>query len=251
LIFLRHHIDDGLKYEYLTVKNPLELWKNLNDRFEHLKAVVMPKALNDWSQLRFQDFKTVSEYNSTLFKIVSQLNMCGEVITEDMLLEKTYRTFHASNMLLQQQYRLHGFTKYRELIGSLLITEQNNELLLKNHENRPTGSAPLPEVNATSSHFGGRGRWRGRGRGRGRGSGRNQNFLGPRNNNSMKWQNPDTKQRQKWRNPGQSSKDEQTQNKKGNCNRCGMEGHWYRACRTAKHWVDLYQASLKENDKRI
>ncbi|GAV73649.1 hypothetical protein CFOL_v3_17132, partial [Cephalotus follicularis] len=93
----------------------------------------------------------------------------------------------------------------------------NNELLLQNHESRPTGSAPLPEVNATS----------------------------------MKWQNPDTKQRQKWCNPGQSSKDEQTQNKKGNCNRCGMEGHWYRAYRTAKHWVDLYQASLKENDKRI
>ncbi|GAV85169.1 hypothetical protein CFOL_v3_28607, partial [Cephalotus follicularis] len=118
---------------------------------------------------------------------------------------------------------------------------------LQNHENRPTGSAPLLEVNATSSHFGGRGR----GHGRGRGSGRNQNFLGPRNNNSMKWQNSDTKQSQKWRNPGQSSKDEQTQNKKGNCNRCGMEGHWYRACRTAKYWVDLYQASLKENDKQI
>ncbi|GAV88207.1 hypothetical protein CFOL_v3_31630, partial [Cephalotus follicularis] len=247
LIFLRHHIDDGLKYEYLTVENPLELWQNLNDRFEHLKAVVLLKALNDWSQLRFQDFKTVSEYNFTLFKIVSHLKMCGEVITEDMLLEKTNRTFHASNMLLQQQYRLHGFTNYRELIGSLLIAEQNNELLLQNHENRPTSSALLPEVNATSSEF----RGRGRGRRRGRGSGRNQNFLGPRNNNSMKWQNPDTKQRQKWRNPGQSGKDEQTQNKKGNCNRCGMEGHWYRACRTAKHWVDLYQASLKENDKRI
>ncbi|GAV78206.1 hypothetical protein CFOL_v3_21674, partial [Cephalotus follicularis] len=70
-IFLRHHIDDGLKYEYLTVENPLELWQNLNDRFEHLKAIVLPKALSDWSQLRFQDFKTVSEYNSTLFKIVS------------------------------------------------------------------------------------------------------------------------------------------------------------------------------------
>ncbi|GAV81896.1 UBN2 domain-containing protein, partial [Cephalotus follicularis] len=144
LIFLRHHIDDDLKYEYLTVENPLELWQNLNDRFEHLKAVVLPKTLNDWSQLRFQDFKTVSEYNSTLFKIVSQLKMCGEVITEDMLLEKTYRTFHASNMLLQQQYRLHGFKKYHELIGSLLIAEQNNELLLQNYENRPTGSAPLP-----------------------------------------------------------------------------------------------------------
>ncbi|GAV73143.1 hypothetical protein CFOL_v3_16630, partial [Cephalotus follicularis] len=72
-----------------------------------------------------------------------------------------------------------------------------------NHENRPTGSAHLPEVNATSSYFGGRGR----GRGRGRGSGRNQNFLGLR--------------------------------------------HWYRACRTAKHWVNLYQTSLKEKEKRI
>ncbi|GAV87277.1 hypothetical protein CFOL_v3_30703, partial [Cephalotus follicularis] len=47
LIFLRHHIDNGLKYEYLTVENPLELWQNLNDRFEHLKSVVLPKALND------------------------------------------------------------------------------------------------------------------------------------------------------------------------------------------------------------
>ncbi|GAV80227.1 UBN2 domain-containing protein, partial [Cephalotus follicularis] len=166
LIFLRRHIDDGLKYEYLTVENPFELWQNLNDRFEHLKAVVLPNALNDWSQLRFQDFKTVSEYNFMLFKIVSQLKMCGEVITEDMLLEKTYRTFHASNMLLHQQYRLHGFKKYRKLIGSLLIAEQNNELLLQNHESRLTGPAPLPEVNATSSYFVGRGRGCGRERGR-------------------------------------------------------------------------------------
>ncbi|GAV92196.1 hypothetical protein CFOL_v3_35577, partial [Cephalotus follicularis] len=118
---------------------------------------------------------------------------------------------------------------------------------LQNHENRSTGSAPLPEVNAISSHFEGRGR----GRGRGRGSARNQNFLGSCNNNSIKWQNPNTKQRQKWCNPKQSNNDEQTQNRKGNCNRCSIEGHWYRACRTAKHWVDLYQASLKEKDKRI
>ncbi|GAV61625.1 hypothetical protein CFOL_v3_05152, partial [Cephalotus follicularis] len=71
LIFLRYHIDDDLKYEYSTVENLLELWQNLNDRFKHLKAVVLPKALNDWSQLRFQDFKTVSEDNSTLFEILS------------------------------------------------------------------------------------------------------------------------------------------------------------------------------------
>ena len=35
------------------------------------------------------------------------------------------------------------------------------------------------------------------------------------------------------------------------CYRCGMEGHWSRTCRTTKHLVDLYQASLKENIKKI
>ncbi|GAV81402.1 hypothetical protein CFOL_v3_24857, partial [Cephalotus follicularis] len=74
---------------------------------------------------------------------------------------------------------------------------------LQNHDSRLTGSAPLPEVNATSSNFRRQCRWRGRGRG----NGRNQNFLGPR--------------------------------------------HWYRVCRTAKHWVNLYQASLNEKGKQI
>ena len=30
------------------------------------------------------------------------------------------------------------------LIACLLVAEQNNELLLKNHQSRPTGSIPLP-----------------------------------------------------------------------------------------------------------
>ena len=66
------------------------------------------------------------------------------------MLEKTFSTFHASNMLLQQQYREKGFTKYSNLISCLLVAEQNNELLMKNHDSRPTGSAPFPEANATT-----------------------------------------------------------------------------------------------------
>lgn len=51
---------------------------------------------------------------------------------------------------------------------SLLVAEQNNELLMKNHESRPTGTTPFPEVNAVN--FNNRGRCRGRDRGRGRNS---------------------------------------------------------------------------------
>ncbi|KAK3430966.1 hypothetical protein EUGRSUZ_E02178 [Eucalyptus grandis] len=34
------------------------------------------------------------------------------------------------------------------------------------------------------------------------------------------------------------------------CHRCGMTEHWSRTCRTPKHFVDLYQASLKNTGKR-
>lgn len=127
--------------------------------------------------LRLQDFKTVSEYNSELFKICSKLILCGEKITDEDMLGKTFSNFHASNVLLQQQYRERSFKKYSKLISCLLVDEQNNESLIKNHELRPTGSVPLPEANGTTlfeantisrqGHGHGRGRRRRRGHGHG------------------------------------------------------------------------------------
>ena len=35
------------------------------------------------------------------------------------------------------------------------------------------------------------------------------------------------------------------------CSLCGMNKHWARACRTPKHFMDLYQASIKEKGKRF
>jgi hypothetical protein len=37
MIFLRHHLHEDLKTEYLTVKDPLELWKILKERYDHKK----------------------------------------------------------------------------------------------------------------------------------------------------------------------------------------------------------------------
>ena len=72
LIFIRHHLHEGLKAEYLTVKDPLILWTNLKERYDHQKTVILPKARYDWLHLRLQDFKSVAEYNSAIFKISSQ-----------------------------------------------------------------------------------------------------------------------------------------------------------------------------------
>ncbi|XP_021771458.1 uncharacterized protein LOC110735576 [Chenopodium quinoa] len=183
LVLLRHHLHEGLKTEYMM------------------------------------DFKSVVDYNSTIHEIVSILRYCDHPVTDEQMIEKTLTTFHASNILLQEQYRERGFKKFNELMSVLLVAEQNSDLLLKNHNLRPTESlATHHEANATSSYppeanaarRGGRGNYNGRGRGRrnyrgrGRGCGRN-NFQRNR--------------------------------------------HWGRTCRTAKHLVDLYQASVKGKEK--
>ncbi|GJX99552.1 disease resistance CC-NBS-LRR class family protein [Tanacetum coccineum] len=68
------------------------------------------------------------------------------------MLEKTFSTFHASNINLQQQYRLQNFERYSDLNVNLLVAENNNELLMKNHQTRPTGSLALPEENAVNNN---------------------------------------------------------------------------------------------------
>ena len=71
MIFLRHHLHEGLKAEYLTIKDPLVLWNNLKERYDYQKTIILSKARYDWMHLRLQDYKTVSEYNSAMFRISS------------------------------------------------------------------------------------------------------------------------------------------------------------------------------------
>ena len=46
---------------------------------------------------------------------------------------------------------MRDFKKYSELNSSLLVAEKNNELLIKNYQFCPTGSAAFPKSNASSS----------------------------------------------------------------------------------------------------
>ena len=247
MIFLRHHLHEGLKIEYLTIKDPYELWQSLKERYDHQRCVILPKAQYDWMHLRLQDFKSVSDYNSALFKICSKLLLCGEKVTDEDMLEKTFSTFHVSNMLLQQQYRERGFKKYSELISCLLVAEQNNELLMKNHESRPTGATPFPEANVVFlNNINGRGRGRGRNRGRGRDRGRGISNYTLRGNNHLDFKKTTNDDHR--RKTPQNKKIKSGENQ---CFRCGMNGHWTRTCRTSKHLVDLYQASLKEKGKNV
>ncbi|XP_034227504.1 uncharacterized protein LOC117636893 [Prunus dulcis] len=207
MIFLRRHIHEALKSEYVVVDEPLVLWKALGERYDHHKTMTLPRARYEWTHLRFQDYK------------------------------------HS------------GFKKYSELVSCLLLAEQNNELLLKNHQSRPTGSAPLPEINAASQEVNAtssrgnihkRGRWgkRGHWQGNRKNRGARSEGLGPRSG-------PSTNGKNASRNKGKAQMSHVPRNVKSTCHRCGAKGHWVRACRTPKHLADLYQASLKNRKVEI
>nr|XP_028962223.1 uncharacterized protein LOC114826298 [Malus domestica] len=100
MIFIRRHLNEALKSEYLTVEDSLTLWNALRIRYNHQTMVIFPRAHYKWTHLRIQDFKSVAEYNYALFRITSQLKLCGDTITEENLLEKTFSTFYAFNVLL-------------------------------------------------------------------------------------------------------------------------------------------------------
>ena len=123
MIYIRRHIDKSLKTEYLTVEDPAELWSLLHDRYDHLKLVILPRARYEWTQLRLQDFKSIADYNSTLYSITLRLKLCGETISKSDMLEKTLTSMHKENLVLMQQYRKRRFTKYSELLSCLLVVE--------------------------------------------------------------------------------------------------------------------------------
>lgn len=268
-VFLRKHIDIMLRLEYPNVKDPSVLWAILKRRFNIQKEVLLPTARDQWRNLRFQDFKKVNEYSSAMFRIVATLEFCGDRVTDEDMLEKTYSTFHSSNINLMQQYRLMNFKKYSDLNAFLLIAEQNQELLMKNQA-RPAGSLALAEANATNkddsknnTNRWGRGRGRGtnyrynhnhnggrnsnsnsRGRGRGHGRGRGRGYI--RNYHNGPYDNKSQPQRRNHDAGASTSK-----NPDNICYRCGSTGHWSKMCRTQEHLCKLYKASIAGKNKEV
>jgi hypothetical protein len=258
---IKHHIDDGLQTEYSNAKDPKILWDKIKARFGHQKKVLLPSLMDQWNKLRFQDYKTVVAYNSAMHQIIAQLEFCGKTITEKEKLEKTFSTFHASQVILQQQYRMREFTEYSDLVTALLVAEQNNELLIKNHQLRPTGTMAYPEINATTfnqgrggynrqrgrggyARFGGRGRGRSHGRNHFRGGGRGRGYM---NYRPLKYDQTNKNHQGK----GKNIQEGPSRNHDDRCYRCGKKGHWSKACRTPEYLCKRYKESVDGKEKEV
>ncbi|XP_074326734.1 uncharacterized protein LOC141664678 [Apium graveolens] len=212
IIFLRHHLDEGLKTEYLTIKDPSILWKDLKERYDHQKTVILPKARYDWLHLRLQDYKS-QQYRERGFTKYSEL------ISVLLLAEQKNEL-----LLKNDQARPTGSTPFPKVNA---VT--NNEY----RDNKSFGC--------------GRGRGHRYGHGCGRGRARGHGFVHGRGRNQ---QNPPNFKRKPYylkHTINEEKSEGSTMSKRGEstCSRCGMKGHWRSTCRTSKDFADLYQAYLK------
>lgn len=109
MIFFTHYLDEGLKMQYITINDSLILWNNLKGKYDHLKLVNLSQARNDWFNLRLLDLKSMTKYNSSMYRTILQLNLCRDNVSEYAKLEKTYSILPSSSMLLRHQYWKNGF----------------------------------------------------------------------------------------------------------------------------------------------
>ena len=80
------------------------------------------------------------------------MQFCEKEPSDADKIEKTLSTMLPYERILQQQYCERNFQVYSDLIHTLHEAEKHSELMVWNNQQRPVGSAPLPEVHAYSKN---------------------------------------------------------------------------------------------------
>jgi hypothetical protein len=228
LLILRRYIDYSLRKQYLMIDTPQALWKELKARFLHEKTIHLPQARNDWIRLRVLDFADLISFTAELHRIVSMLRLCGQTIDDAELIDKTLSTFPPAAALLAQQYRNMQFQTHAKLMSYLMSAEKQQQILLKNAEQRPSAKETHTTELAARKPKG---------------------FKGRNSKKSKDSSNGTEKNRKSSREDSSHKKPSGSGGGDGggssgetrNCHKCGRKGHLAKDCRTDKYFTDLYK----------
>jgi hypothetical protein len=227
LYIIKHHIHPDLKSEYVLEEETSDLWMAFQNHYEQQKAVILPEANQDWIRFHLQDYKSIGDYNHVVRKICAKLWFCEKEPSDEDKIEKNLTTMLPSDRVLKHQYRARNHQRYSELIHDLLQTENHDKLTMRNHHQRPVGTAPLLEVNYSSK-------------------GKEKTDGAKPSKNVDKF-----KRSKKNKNKKTKSKDHSLGKRKKSfkCHHCDGANHIVEKCKIPQQLVDLYQKSLKEAGK--
>ena len=242
---LRRHLDTSLRREYIQVEHPAELWAQLQARFLHEKTIFLPQARHEWMSLRVMDFPDISSFNSELHRIVAQLSLCGEVISDVELITKTLSTFPVAAAVLAQQYRNMRFRTHAKLMSFLPLAEKEQQIMLKNAEARLARDTSIVETHATETGRKQKPRTRIQ-----RHQARRQ--VPPRDKSkpfassqsqSQSHSRPPPKHQNRSQPPHTQSSDARHRSTETSLtrHRCGRLGHIVKNCRSSQYLVNLYK----------
>jgi hypothetical protein len=152
---LLRHVHPDLKSNYLEENNPAVIWKSLKHRFSTDRKQTMLPLLNDeWNKLCFYNFKTVTEYSTALYKIVTELSWCGKKISDAEKIEKTLSTFNPAERILSMQHRNANYETFDRLVAALLLEEKQGLLLQRNHDERPVPGNAASAAKPAEANYG-------------------------------------------------------------------------------------------------
>ena len=147
---------------------------------------------------------------------------------------------------MHQQYRAQKFTKFSDLISVLFLAEKQNQLLMKNHQARPTGVIVVPKTHYSTNQR--PKRQKRRGRGGQKPSHQGQQSEGPSKGGNKVQKRPNlTPNAPNFKNKGKAPETMDADM----CYRYGSKDHWSRVCRAPKKVVDEYHSRRKKYESNF
>jgi hypothetical protein len=144
-----HHsepLPPDLKSEYVMEEETHSLWVALKGRYEQQKAILLPEANHEYTQIHLQDFKSIEDYNHVIHKVCTKLRFCDKEPSEEDKIKMILQTMLPSDRVLQHQYLAQNYQHYVDLIRDLLQAEKHDEFTIKNHHQHRVMAAPLLEI---------------------------------------------------------------------------------------------------------